>query len=123
MVNIPEFTKSLMRKCVFTGIQHRDVMVFKNFRFRPFTRVQTKQQLGKLILGKTLTPDKVCTDLCIYLDSVSSLFSTLCKIKRVRHLFDKSILLIILNSLVFCKLFYCSTVWSGTTKPQNMQKL
>ena len=69
-------------------------------------------------------------DLGIYLDSVftfdthidtlvSSLFSTLCKIKRVRHLFHKSILLIILNSLVFGKLFYCSTVWSGTTKPQN----
>jgi hypothetical protein len=31
-------------------------------------------------------------------------------------------LLVILNSLVFSKLFYCSTVWSGTTK-QNIQKL
>ena len=58
-----------MRKCAFTGIQHREVTVFKNFCFRPFTRVQTKQQLGKLILGKTLTSDKVCTDLGIYLDS------------------------------------------------------
>jgi hypothetical protein len=31
-------------------------------------------------------------------------------------------LLVILNSLVFSKLFYCSTVWSATTK-QNIQKL
>ena len=69
------------------------------------------------ILGKTLTPDKVCKDLGVYLDSgltfdthidtlMSSLFTTLSKINRVQHFFDKSILLIILNSLVFCKLFY-----------------
>ena len=28
----------------------------------------------------------------------------------------------ILNSLIFSKLFYCSTVWTGTSK-QNLQKL
>ena len=44
------------------------------------------------------------------------------KVNRVRHLFDKSVLLIILNSLVFSTLFYCSTVWCGTTR-RNVSKL
>ena len=52
----------------------------------------------------------------------SSLISVLCQISRVRHLFSKSVLTTILNCLVFCKLFYCSTVWSGTFA-YNMNKL
>lgn len=52
----------------------------------------------------------------------SSLFSTLFKINRVWYLFDNSVPLIILKSLVFSKLFYCSTVWSGATK-QNIKNL
>ena len=51
-----------------------------------------------------------------------SLISTLCQISKVRHLFSKSVLFTILNCLVFSKLFYCSTVWSGTFK-QNIHKL
>ena len=51
----------------------------------------------------------------------SSLISILCQI-RVRHLFSKSVLTTILNCLVFCKLFYCSTVWSGTFA-YNINKL
>ena len=46
----------------------------------------------------------------------------LCQISRVRHLFAKPVLSTILNSLIFSKLFYCSTVWAGTSK-QNLQKL
>ena len=52
----------------------------------------------------------------------SSLISTLCQISKVRHLFSKSLLVTILNCLVFSKLFYCSTVWSGTFE-QNIHKL
>ena len=52
----------------------------------------------------------------------SSLISTLCQISKVRHLFSKSLLFTILNCLVFSKLFYCSTVWSGTFE-QNIHKL
>ena len=52
----------------------------------------------------------------------SSLLSTLCQVNRVRHLFSREILNTILNSLVFSKLFYCSTVWSGTSK-DNVHKL
>ena len=52
----------------------------------------------------------------------SSLLGKLCQINRVRHLLTKEALLITLNALVFSKLFYCSTVWSGTTQ-QNIGKL
>ena len=37
-------------------------------------------------------------------------------------MFTKPVLSTILNSLIFSKLFYCSTVWAGTFK-QNLQKL
>ena len=50
----------------------------------------------------------------------SSLLSTLIQINRVQHLFPKDVLYIILNSLVFSKLFYCSVVWSGTSKKTSM---
>ena len=51
----------------------------------------------------------------------SSLLSTF-QVNRVRHLFSREVLNTILNSLVFSKLFYCSTVWSGTSK-DNVHKL
>ena len=56
----------------------------------------------------------------------SSLLSSLCQIIRVRHLFSKEVIYIMINSIVFSKLFYCSAVWSGTYKrnihkPQLMQ--
>ena len=53
---------------------------------------------------------------------ISSLLSTLVQINGVRHLFSTDVLYTILNSLVFRKLFYCSTVWSGTSK-ENIHKL
>ena len=40
----------------------------------------------------------------------------------VRHFFFKDVLYIILNSLVFSKLFYCSTAWYETSK-ENIHKL
>ena len=52
----------------------------------------------------------------------SSLISILCQISRVRHLFSKSVLTTILNCLVFCKLFYCWTVWYRTFA-HNINKL
>ena len=52
----------------------------------------------------------------------SSLLSMLCQISRVRHLFTRPVLSTILNSLIYSKLFYCSTVWAGTLK-QNLHKL
>ena len=53
----------------------------------------------------------------------SSLLSTLVQINRVWHFFSKDVLYMILNSrLVFSKLFYCFTVWSGTSK-EHIPKL
>ena len=80
-----------------------------------------------------LSPSNSCKDLGLVFDKhlsfndhtdylTSSLWGKLCQINRVRHLLTKEALLITLNALVFSKLFYCSTVWSGTTQ-QNIDKL
>ena len=99
----------------------------------------TRQLLSKVLdiripfLDQELTLVSSVKDLDITLDSylnfndhvntlTSSLLSMLCQISRVRHLFTKPVLSTILNSLIFSKLFYCSTVWAGTSK-QNLQKL
>lgn len=84
-------------------------------------------------VGEQLKPVSSCKDLGLVLDPslsfnehignlTSSLLASLCQLSRVKHLFPKIILHVILNSLIFSKLFYCSTVWSGTSK-QNISKL
>ena len=42
--------------------------------------------------------------------------SRLSQINRFKHVFDKRTFLIIINSLVFSKLFYCSNLWANTAK-------
>lgn len=85
------------------------------------------------LLSQELVPKPYVTDFGILLDSnlsfnehtaslVSTLLGTLCRINKIKHLFSRSALLIILNSLVFSKLFYCSTVWADTSK-ENIVKL
>ena len=76
-----------------------------SFLFRP---------LRKIVLDSYLTFNEHVS--CL----TSSLLSALCQIWRVRQLFSRPVLLMILNSLVLSKLFYCSTVWAGTFK-QNPQ--
>ena len=84
-------------------------------------------------LSQELVPKPYVTDFGILLDSnlsfnehtaslVSTLLGTLCRINKIKHLFSRSAFIIILNSLVFSKLFYCSTVWADTSK-QNIIKL
>ena len=48
--------------------------------------------------------------------------SHLGQINRVKHCFDTHTLTIIINSLVFSKLYYCSTVWSNTSQT-NLNKV
>ena len=48
--------------------------------------------------------------------------SRLGQINRIKHIFDKRTLIIIINALVLSKLFYCSSVWSNTTQA-NLDKL
>ena len=48
--------------------------------------------------------------------------SALGQISRVKHIIRKDILITIINSLVFSKLYYCSSVWSNTSA-SNIRKL
>ena len=47
---------------------------------------------------------------------------SLCQINRVKYLFDRRTFITIINSLVFSKLLYCSSVWANTTK-KNIELL
>ena len=85
------------------------------------------------LLGKTISPVSVAKDLGVYIDqyltydvhvtkTVSSCMNQLVQIGRIKHLLDKKTLLLLINSFVFSKLFYCSLVWGNTSK-RNLHKL
>ena len=59
------------------------------------------------------------------LKTVSSCMSSLAQSNRVKHMFDKNTLTIVINLLVFRKLFYCSSVWSNaaTTHLLKLQEV
>ena len=65
---------------------------------------------------------------CLYVSdhhiskTVSSCFSKLYQINRVKESFDKETLKLLITSLVFSKMLYCSTVWSNNST-QNINKL
>jgi len=72
-------------------------------------------------------------DLGVYIDellsydthitkTVSSCFNQLVHINRIKHLLDRQTLLLLIKSFVFSKLFYCSILWSNTSKT-NVHKL
>ena len=52
----------------------------------------------------------------------ASCISRLAQINRAKHAFNPNLLVIIINALVFSKLFYCSTVWSNTFD-KNLREL
>ena len=69
-----------------------------------------------MILDSHLTYDNHISQL------VSSCLSKLVQINRVKNCFDKETLTLMINSLVFSKMFYCSSVWSNTSA-SNIKKL
>ena len=82
---------------------------------------------------KPILPTPVAKDLGVFLDqwlsydeyiskTVSSCMNKLIQINRIRHLLDEETLLLIINSFVFSRLFYCSSVWSNTSV-NNIHKL
>ena len=84
------------------------------------------------LLGKQLTPNESIKDLGVTFDRnlnfnehiikvTAQCMSALEQINRVKHAFSKE-LLITINSLVFSKLYYCSSVWSTTSK-RNVKNL
>ena len=85
------------------------------------------------LLGKTISPVSFVKDLGVYIDqhltydvhitkTASSCMSQLVQISRIKHLLDKKTLLLLINSFVFSKLFYCSSLWENTSK-RNLHKL
>ena len=50
------------------------------------------------------------------MSSLSSCLSKIVQINRVKKSFAKDILMLIISSLVFSKMFYCSSVWSNKSK-------
>ena len=86
------------------------------------------------LLGKEVRPVVSAKDLGVYMDdtlsfdelthvtSVTSCLSSLSQINRIKHLLERNTLIHVINALVFSKLYYCSSVWSSTTK-KNISKL
>ena len=79
------------------------------------------QDFRTTLLGKELLPVDSVKDLGVVFDSklsfndhiiktASFCMSALGKISRVKHIFRKDILVTVINSLVFSKLYYCSSV-------------
>lgn len=84
------------------------------------------------LLGKEVTPCDSARDIGIYVDSqlsydehilkTKSFFvSRLCQINRVKHVFDQKTVKFEINTLVFSRLFYYSSVWSSAAK-KNVNK-
>ena len=85
------------------------------------------------LLDKKIKPVSVAKDLGVIIDSslsynehvtkpVSDCMHRLISINRIKHFLDRKTLLLLINAFVFSKLFYCSTVWSNTSKT-NIKKL
>ena len=85
------------------------------------------------LMEKELKPSATAKDLGITWDTrltydnhvtniVSSSIKALLQINGVRHLFSGEILVKIINSLVFSKLYYCSSVWASTSAT-NVKKI
>ena len=99
----------------------------------PQMLARVQEGFGVTLLGKEILSSCSAKDLGVIVDSrlgfdehvaevVSKCTGSLCQINRVKHLFDRSTLITIINSLVFSKLFYCSSIWSSTTK-KNIARL
>ena len=82
------------------------------------------------LLGKEIYPVSSAKDLGIMLDKsltyddhvVSKCVVALCQVNRVKHLLDTKTIVTLIKTLVFSKLFYCSSVWSNSSK-KNIDRL
>ena len=118
-INLPRPSpKPTLRRCVCTKSSHD-----RNLPALP----------PVILLGKEIKPVPIAKDLGVTIDAhlkynahvtetVSSCMFRLIRINRIKHLLDKKTLLLLINAFVFSKLFYCSTVWSNTSK-KNIKKL
>ena len=85
------------------------------------------------VLGSEIKPVTVSKNLFVAIDcylnfnehinkTASDCIFKLTRVKRIKHLLEQSTLMYLINAFVFCKLFYCSTVWSNTST-ENIRKL
>ena len=99
----------------------------------PEKKLPKLQDIALSLLGKDLLPSKTAKDMRVLLDpylsynnhiikTILSCMSSLGQINRVKHAFDRRSLLIVMNTLVFSELFYCSNVWANCWK-LNIDKL
>ena len=100
----------------------------------------TPQMLTKIpndpritLLSKEITSSKSAKNLGVTMDCnltynehmtqvTSKFIGSLCQINRVKYLFDRGTLITTVDSLVFSKLLYRSSVWANTTK-KNIELL
>ena len=93
----------------------------------PQVLARVPKGFGITLLGKEILSSCSTKNLGVIVDShlsfdehvtevVSKCIGSLCQINRVKHLIDRSTLVTIIHSLVFSKLFYCSSMWARTTK-------
>ena len=82
---------------------------------KEITSLKSAKNLG-VTMDCNLTYDEHITQV------TSKCIGSLCQINRVKYLFDRRTLITIIDSLVFSKLLYCSSVWANTTK-KNMELL
>ena len=54
--------------------------------------------------------------------TVSTCTYMLSHVNRIKHLLDSKTVVFLMNAFIFSRLYYCSTVWSNTTK-ENIKKL
>ena len=84
-------------------------------------------------LGKELTPVQSAKELEVILGlnltfnhhivkTVSSCTASLKRINRAKHVLKKDLLITVIQSLEFSKMYYCSAVWSNTNT-SNICKL
>ena len=85
------------------------------------------------MLGTEIKPVAVTMDLGVHIDchlnfnehitkTASDCIFKLTRVNRIKHLWDQKTLIYLMNAFVFSKSFYCSTVWSSTSK-KNVRKL
>ena len=99
----------------------------------PQMLMKIPDDLSITLLSKTITSSKSAKNLGVTMDCsltydkhitqvTLKYIGSLCQINRVKYLFDRRTLITIINSLVFSKLLYCSSVWANTTK-KNIELL
>ena len=96
---LPPSKRRLAKFCFFIGIHQ-----FQLLRISGYTLINILPMMYML------------------LKTVSGCMNQLVQLGRIKHLLDKKTLLLLINSFVFSKLFYCSSVWGNTSK-RNLQKL